>query len=357
MNVLDYLSNRTVFIFFHLLAGALAVAVIRLDLFRAGAHGLTVGSTIYIFVLHAAALMVALAIDYSRQHAFFSRVRTVITTPNPLAELPSIPTPCTAEQRILSQLASTVYTCHTEEMLKHEEQSQLHSDFSNRWVHAVKTPVSVIDLLIQQSMEINSVEEAAALFDSIQEENERISQALDTMLGMARQERFSVDLLPEEVDLVEASRKVINKHRKEFIRYSIYPSIESHGSNTVVETDEKWITFVIDQLVSNAIKYTRARPSSTDNAHILIVIQESPNGTTLSIQDHGIGIPEHDLPRIFDPFFTGDNGRIVSESTGMGLFLARKICAALGHKLTVSSEMAQGTAVTITFTTVSITKL
>ena len=98
----------------------------------------------------------------------------------------------------------------------------MHIDFTNRWVHAMKTPVSVIDLLVQQSKEVKSVEEALPLFDSIQEENERIAHALETMLGMARQERFSLDLLPEQVDLAEVARNVVNKHRKEFIRYSIY---------------------------------------------------------------------------------------------------------------------------------------
>jgi len=229
MSILEYLASRAAFIIFHLFAGALAIAVIQLDLLQAGGPGLTYGSAAYIVVLHVAMLAIAMVIDYSRQYAFFRRAREIASMPDPIAHVPSLPTPGSAEQRILFRLANAAYTSHTAEALKREEQSQMHVDFTNRWVHAMKTPVSVIGLLVQQSKEVKSVDEALPLFDSIQEENERIAHALETMLGMARQERFSVDLLPEQVDLAEVARNVINKHRKEFIRYSIYPSVECHA--------------------------------------------------------------------------------------------------------------------------------
>ena len=389
MNFLDYLASRSAFIIFHLFAGALGIAVIQLDLLQTGGPGLTYGSSAYIVVLHVAMLGIAVVIDYSRQYAFFRRAREIAAAPDPIALVPSLPAPNCAEQRILSRLANAAYTSHTAEALKREEQSQMHIDFTNRWVHAMKTPVSVIDLLVQQSREVRSADEALPLFDSIQEENERIAHALETMLGMARQERFSLDLLPEQVDLAEVARNVVNKHRKEFIRYSIYPSVECHSPTSIVETDEKWITFVVDQLVSNAIKYTRvsrcasaaaaattaatvmvaassSHPGSAGNdRRILILIDQLPTDShdqtdiaqsalTLTVRDHGIGIPVKDLPRVFDPFFTGENGRVAPESTGMGLFLARKICAALGHTITAQSQPGQGASVTITFSTASI---
>ena len=393
MNILEYLASRAAFIIFHLFAGALAIAIIQLDLLQTGGPGLTYGSAAYIVVLHVAMLGIAVVIDYSRQYAFFRRAREIAAAPDPIALAPSLPAPNCAEQRILSRLANAAYTSHTAEALKREEQSQMHIDFTNRWVHAMKTPVSVIDLLVQQSREVRSADEALPLFDSIQEEHERIAHALAMMLGMARQERFSLDLLPEQVDLAEVARNVVNKHRKEFIRYSIYPSVECHSPTSIVETDEKWITFVVDQLVSNAIKYARvSRPASAAAAaaaatvtatatlaaradrsrsagsdrRILVLIDQLRAGShdqtdlsqpalTLTVRDHGIGIPVQDLPRIFDPFFTGENGRLAPESTGMGLFLARKICASLGHTITAQSQPGQGAAMTITFSTTAIT--
>jgi len=385
MNILEYLASRAAFIIFHLFAGALGIAVIQLDLLQTGGSGLTYGSAAYIVVLHVAMLGIAVVIDYSRQYAFFRRAREIAAAPDPLARVPSLPAPRAAEQRILHQMANAAYASHTAEALRRDAQAQMHIDFTNRWVHAMKTPVSIIDLLVQQSKEVGSVDEALTLFDSVQEENERIAYALDTMLGMARQERFSMDLLPQQMDLVGVARSVVNKHRKEFIRYSIYPSVECHAPSSIVETDEKWITFVVDQLVSNAIKYTRiSRPDAAvaaattaaagdtppgNSKRIVISIDERPfdeadaragaamlpPALTLTVRDNGIGIPDHDLPRVFGPFFTGDNGRVVPESTGMGLFLARRICAELGHTLTAQSQPEQGAAMTITFSTTSVT--
>lgn len=365
MKIREYLAARLGFIVAHLLAGALCIAVIQLDLLSTGGLGLTRGSSIYIALLHLAMLVLALAADYSKQNRFYTKMREIGQAPDPLDHVPLLPGAKTAEQRIAGEFAHSAYSHYTSEMLTRDERSQFHIDFTNRWAHAMKTPVSVIDLLVQQSRETES-QEMCALFESIQEENERIAHGLDMMLGMARQERFSVDLFPERVDLAELAREVINKHKKEFIRYSIYPRIEVTAGNACVETDRKWIAFVIDQLLSNAIKYTRVAPSD-DNKRLLIRIEDkikaeadagtsaSVDAVTLTVEDWGVGIPEHDLPRIFDPFFTGENGRLAPESTGMGLFLANRISRELGHSLTVRSERGRGTAMTMTFATRAIT--
>ncbi|MDD2202487.1 MAG: sensor histidine kinase [Firmicutes bacterium] len=365
MKIREYLAARLGFVVAHLLAGALCIAVIQLDLLSTGGLGLTRGSSTYIALLHLAMLVPALAADYSKQNRFYTRMREIAQAPDPLDHVPLLPGAKTAEQRIAGEFAHSAYSHYTSEMLTRDERSQFHIDFTNRWAHAMKTPVSVIDLLVQQSRETES-QEMCALFESIQEENERIAHGLDMMLGMARQERFSVDLFPERVDLAELAREVINKHKKEFIRYSIYPRIEVTAGNACVETDRKWIAFVIDQLLSNAIKYTRVAPSD-DNKRLLIRIEdkikaEADAGTSasvdavmLTVEDWGVGIPEHDLPRIFDPFFTGENGRLAPESTGMGLFLANRISRELGHSLTVRSERGRGTAMTITFASRVIT--
>ncbi|MCK9222590.1 MAG: sensor histidine kinase [Limnochordia bacterium] len=354
MRMLDYLYSRAAYIIGHLLACILCLCVIQLDLLQTGQRGLTIDSAIYIVVLHVAVLVVVLIIDYSRQNQFYQQMSNMSDDFKSPEEVLSLAPPRTAEQRIASNLVRLIYAHHAAEVLKRDERSQFHIDFTNRWAHAMKTPVSVVDLLIQQSKEVVSLDEAATLFESIQEENERIAHGLDMMLGMARQERFSVDVWPQQVDLEEVAREVINKHKKEFIRYSIYPRLEVSTGNTHVETDQKWIAFVIDQLVSNAIKYTRISPTGSK---VVLHIQKERDleGIILAVEDDGVGIPPHDYPRIFDPFFTGENGRLVPESTGMGLYLAKGICGELGHALTVRSKPGCGTTMAITFSTRSIT--
>jgi len=356
MSILEFLAARFAFIACHMLAGGLAVAVIQLDLLRSGGPALTAGSAAYIFVLHVAALATALALDYRPATVLPSRQRDRRRR-RPAGRDPLTPTGPHAPAA-------------------HHGRPRPGDVFRPRCRGAGPRRART-DLLVQQSREARSLDEALPLFDSIQEEAERISHALEMMLGMARQERFSVDLAPQQVDLLEVARAVVNKHRKEFIRYSIYPTVECHSSNSTVETDEKWITFVVDQLVSNAIKYTRLRTqpqtvgktdpdAAAGRVWITIDCAAEPAGdlstagtttvTTLTVRDNGIGIPAHDLPRVFEPFFTGDNGRLAPESTGMGLFLAKKVCAGLGHTIKAESEPGQGTAITIAFSNTSITR-
>ena len=366
MKIRDYLATRLHFVTAHLLAGALCIAVIQLDLLQTGGDGLTWGSCLYIATLHTVLLAFALALDYSKQRSFYNQMREITHAPNPLELVPLLPRGKTAEQRLVGEFANSAYSHHGSAVLARDKASQFHIDFTNRWAHGLKTPVSVIDLVVQQSRDAESVEDLRRLFDSIQEENERIIHGLDMMLGMARQERFSVDLFPEQVNLEKLAREVINKHKKEFIRYSIYPQVEVTAQSPWVETDGKWMAFVIDQLLSNAIKYTRV--AGVDGTKQLLVRIEDDTGdqgdggiplddytVRLVVEDYGVGIPEQDLPRIFEPFFTGENGRLAPGSTGMGLFLADRVCRELGHRLTVRSKLGRGTAMTVVFSTRAIT--
>ncbi|MBW7455723.1 hypothetical protein K0U00_16980 [Paenibacillus sepulcri] len=191
-------------------------------------------------------------------------------------------------------------------------------------------------------------QEMRELLDSLHEETQRIENALEMMLHTARLEKFELDLTSQRVDLMQLAREVVNEHKKVWIRSSIFPKIITDGSSMVVKTDEKWLRFVLNQLLSNAIKYTRAN-QGRGARKLLITLEKEGHGCRLCIADEGIGIPEQDLPRVFDPFFTGENGRLVAEATGMGLYLIQQVCARLGHRITVESRQGEGTAVTIRF--------
>lgn len=366
MKILDYLITRLSFIAAHLLGCVLCIAVIQLDLLQTGGDGLTWGSSLYIIILHTALLVMTLTLDYLRQRPFYKRMQEITRAPHPLDLVPLLPHGKTAEQRLVAEFADSAYSHHTSDVLTRDEASQFHIDFTNRWAHALKTPVSVIGLVVQQSRGAENVEDMRRLFDSIEEENERIVHGLDMMLGMARQERFALDLLPQQIDLEKLAREAIGKHKKEFIRYSIYPRLEVTAQSSWVETDGKWMAFVIDQLLSNAIKYTRVADVEGAKQLLVRIEDESKDqvdgGISLDghilklvVEDYGVGIPEQDLPRIFEPFFTGENGRLAPGSTGMGLFLANRVCKELGHRLTVRSEPGRGTAMIVVFSTRAIT--
>jgi signal transduction histidine kinase len=137
---------------------------------------------------------------------------------------------------------------------------------------------------------------------------------------------------------------VINEHKKACIRYRIFPKIEAGAEAVWAETDEKWIVFVLGQLVTNAIKYSKPKEGAKT---LTVTVRETEDECRVIVKDEGIGIAEQDMPRLFDAFFTGENGRRVSESTGMGLYLAKQICNRLGHRLEVASVLGEGTSVTL----------
>ncbi len=149
----------------------------------------------------------------------------------------------------------------------------------------------------------------------------------------------------EGIDILLILRQVINDNKKLLIRNKIFPQIT--GEDAIIQIDKKWIYFVINQIVINAIKYTVA--TEKDKKTINFKIEEDTAKITVSIQDNGIGIPKEDLGRVFNAFFTGKNGRKTSESTGMGMYLAKRICSELGNELYVESEEGKGTTFYIVF--------
>lgn len=207
--------------------------------------------------------------------------------------------------------------------------------FLNQWIHQMKTPVSVIELLLQEEGELDK--------GSVYEEVERIKKGLEIVLMNARLEKFEEDMQVEQIDLKELVTATINENKRLFITNRIFPLIQIDEDITIT-SDSKWLKFMIGQFITNAVKYT-----FEPNKKITISTKIQNNEVQLMIIDEGIGIPKSDLSRVTKPFFTGENGRKTGESTGMGLYLAKEVCEKLGHELTITSEVGVGTTITLSF--------
>jgi signal transduction histidine kinase len=206
----------------------------------------------------------------------------------------------------------------------------------DQWVHQMKTPLSVIELTVQQ------VDEPE--YASIREETERMRSGLNTILYMARLRTFQQDFHPRSLALSQIVHEVIHEHKRSFIRNNVYPEVQTINGMLMVDSDEKWLFFMLSQLVMNSVKYSAG---SGQKIHIHSFIRDRQ--AVLEVRDHGVGIPAADLKRVFDPFFTGENGRHFRESTGMGLYLTREAANQLGHALELESAPGQGTTVRIVF--------
>lgn len=222
---------------------------------------------------------------------------------------------------IISHMARDRGKILTKSSLKQNEQL----DYYTMWVHQIKTPISAMRLLLQSEKSELNRELSLELF--------KIEQYVDMVLGYLRLDSMNSDLKLEEYEIHEIVKNAIKKHRSAFIHEKITLELEDF-SNRVI-TDEKWLMFVIEQIISNSLKYTK-------KGKLRIYMDDYDN---LYIADTGIGISPEDLPRIFERGFTGYNGRINKTSTGLGLYLCRRIMENLGHTININSQPEEGTLV------------
>lgn len=204
------------------------------------------------------------------------------------------------------------------------------------WVHQIKTPIFAMRLLLQS--------EPSEIKSELVEQLFRIEQYVEMVLQYLRMQNMSNDLVIKRYSLDELVKQAIRKYSKIFIRKKIKLVYEQ--LNYQVLTDEKWLTFVIEQLLSNALKYT--------NKGFISIYMDNDLPDTLVIEDSGIGIDAGDLPRVFEKGYTGFSGRLDQKSTGIGLYLCRSILDKLSHTIKIESEAGKGTKVKIGLATAKI---
>ncbi|WP_172254287.1 sensor histidine kinase [Saccharibacillus deserti] len=231
----------------------------------------------------------------------------------------------------LGHLLQRNYRLYQEELGQSRRKLGDQITFIHQWVHQMKTPLSVMHLALRQ--------EPDPFFDGLREEIDKLKKGLDTVLYTSRLEAFEQDFAVEPVLLGRLVGTVTAEHKNLCIRHRVFPDIRVDDRLTIL-TDEKWLAFAIGQLLTNAVRYSAGTSSRME-----IAADMQGREACLEIRDSGVGIPGGDLGRVFDPYFTGENGRRFGESTGMGLYLVREIAARLGHRIEIESRQGQGTTV------------
>lgn len=213
-------------------------------------------------------------------------------------------------------------------LCEEEEKRSEMNDYYTMWVHQVKTPIAAMNLILQTGEGPDNGRLSQELF--------KIEQYAEMVLQYLRTDSPSADLVIRECRLDDIIRKAIHKYAPVFIRQKI--GLDYSPVSCLVVTDEKWLLFVIEQLLSNALKYT-------DEGKITIRMETGRR--TLVIEDTGRGIASEDIPRVFEKGYTGSNGRNNQRSTGIGLYLCKKIMTRLSHEMEIESEPGVGTKVRI----------
>lgn len=236
----------------------------------------------------------------------------------------------------LSKMLKELNSLYEAEILKSDKLHKEHLRFINQWVHQMKTPLSIIQLQLQEC-------EGEENYDNMQEEITKLKEGLNMAMYFARLDAFEKDFLVEKIFLKELVRNAVNEEKKFFIKNKIIPKIDIDESIEIY-SDAKWLKFVISQLITNGVKYSQGK-----GKELIIKAYKYEKEIILNIIDEGIGISKKDIKRVFDAFFTGENGRKYGESTGMGLYISKEVCKNLGHRIEIESIINEGTTVTIKF--------
>lgn len=200
-------------------------------------------------------------------------------------------------------------------------------DYYTLWAHQIKTPIAAMRLLLQTQEHGGSEELSLELF--------KIEQYVEMALQYLRSDSETTDYVLSGYDLDDIVRQAVRKYARMFIRKKL--TLDFRETHRKVLTDEKWLVFVLEQLLSNAVKYTA--PGGKISVYAA--------GDALVVEDDGIGIREEDLPRVFEKGFTGYNGRVDKKSTGIGLYLCKRILTRLGHTIVIQSGTENGTRVIV----------
>ena len=221
-----------------------------------------------------------------------------------------------------------------EEINKEKLRLKEYKEYIEQWIHEVKTPISLIKLIEEN----NRTTKSSAVLMQLEEIDRYVEQAL----FYARSEDVDKDYLVKEVNLKDCVNSVITRNKQGFILNDI--DIEIDNIDKIVYCDSKWLEFILNQIIVNAIKYRNKK-----NPKVQIYINSIKNGIKLIVEDNGIGIPRDELERVFEKGFTGNTGRLNSKSTGIGLYLCKKLCDKLGLLIDIESEINSYTKVIITF--------
>ena len=219
---------------------------------------------------------------------------------------------------------------------KSEAESKLTDllDYYTLWVHQIKTPIAATRLLVAEVSE-------RELKRQLEQEIFKIDSYTNLVLQYLRLESFHDDLVLKKENIEDLVKEVIRKYAIFFIQKSL--SINMHDLDRSIVTDKKWLLVVIEQILSNSLKYTNEGG-----------IEIYMDGQDLCIKDTGIGIKNSDVLRVFERGFSGYNGRMTQQSSGLGLYLTQKISQELGHQIRIESELGQGTTVRIKFAEVNL---
>ena len=329
MKLGEYLLDKTPQIVISIIG--YVITIFLLNAFKVG-NDLKIAVTIIFIIV----VLLNIFIEYFRKHKFYINLLNILETlDKKYLILEMINKPNFYEGEIFYQTLYEINKSMIENVKEYNLSITDFKEYVEMWIHEVKIPISSLTLLNHNHQ--NQLDKRYI------EQIRRLDNYIDQILYYVRSENAEKDYIIKEKDLREIIKNVALKNKDDLLENNVSIDVDIH--NEKVLTDAKWLEFILNQIINNSIKYKKNNVDS----YIKITSEEDKNQIYLSIYDNGIGIPEKDISRVFDKSFTGENGRTLAKSTGMGLYIAKKLCNKLGHKIIIESKIQEYTKVTIIF--------
>ncbi len=240
------------------------------------------------------------------------------------------------EGEVMNEILEEVNKSMIENVNKYKYSLEDYKEYIEMWIHEIKLPIATSKMIVENNK--NEVTK------SINEEIDKIENYVEQALFYARSNTVEKDYYIRKTSFSEIVNEVILKNKSFMLEDKV--SVNLHDLNLSVNTDSKWIVFILNQIIQNSIKYKKLN----ENLEIEIYANEGKENAILYLKDNGMGIKQGEVPRVFEKGFTGTNGRIINKkSTGIGLFLCKKLCDKLGILISISSEENIGTEAKLVF--------
>ncbi len=296
---------------------------------------LNIPSLLYILLIGFILLISFLGFDFNRRQKWWQQLEI---DRSEFVETPKLSNARTNEEMLYQDYFNELQLDQFSLLNDVKSLANEQKDYIDSWVHEIKVPLASLNLLTELVEDDLSEKRHYQLSSNLK----RIDDYVEQVLYYSRLDSFSKDYLIKSYSLKTIVQQTVRESADYFIQKNI--RFQLKGEDQQVLTDEKWLHFILNQLLSNAIKYT------DNGGEVTVSLSKNERGTWLSLSDTGIGIPPEDLSRIFNKGFTGNNGRNEeTNSTGLGLYLAKSLTEKLGHNLYVESHLGKGTTFQLLF--------
>lgn len=291
---------------------------------------------IYIPLIIMGLYMISIIIEYFKRKKFYDNLLKMLEELDEkylITEI--IKTPNFLEGQIFKNSLEQIDKSMLENVNKYKYMTEDYKEYIELWIHEIKIPIATSKMVIENNKN--------AITKSIDEELDKVENYIEQALFYARSNTVEKDYYIRKVVLKEIVNESIKKNKSSLIQEKI--SIDIHDLDIEVNTDNKWIVFILNQIIQNSIKYRKK-----ENSVIEIYANQGKENVILYIKDNGIGIKQGEITRVFEKGFTGTNGRLSNKkSTGIGLYLCKKLCNKLGIGIELNSVQNEGTEVKLVF--------